>query len=59
MTPVDASNDPDEARYSFNFKNIKPKLKSEIMPGMLTNVTFSLKDTLLIGTENHLQLLKF
>ena len=27
MTPVDASNHPDKVRYSFNFKNIKPKLK--------------------------------
>ena len=27
MTPVDASNNPDKVKYSFNFKNIKPKLK--------------------------------
>ena len=27
MTPVDASNNPDKVRYSFNFKNKKPKLK--------------------------------
>ena len=27
MTPVDASNTPDKVRYSFNFKNTKPKLK--------------------------------
>ena len=27
MTSVDASNNPDKVKYSFNFKNIKPKLK--------------------------------
>ena len=27
MTPVDASNNPDKVRYSFNFKNTKAKLK--------------------------------
>ena len=27
MTPVDASNNPDKFKYTFNFKNIKPKLK--------------------------------
>ena len=27
MTPVNASNNPDKVRYSFYFKNIKPKLK--------------------------------
>ena len=27
MTPVDDSNNLDEVRYSFNFKNNKPKLK--------------------------------
>ena len=26
-TPVEASNNPKKFRYSFNFKNIKPKLK--------------------------------
>ena len=26
MTPVDASNNPDKVKYSFSFKNIKPKL---------------------------------
>ena len=25
MTPVDASNNPDKVKYTFNFKNIKPK----------------------------------
>ena len=58
MTPADASNNPDKVRYSFNFKNIKPKFKVVIMSGMLTNVTFSLI-TLLIGIENCLKLLKF
>ena len=27
MTPVDASNNPDKVKYTFSFKNIKPKLK--------------------------------
>ena len=27
MTPVDASNNPDKVKYTFNFKNMKPKLK--------------------------------
>ena len=27
MTPVDASNSPDKVKYTFSFKNIKPKLK--------------------------------
>ena len=27
MTPVDVSNNPDNVKYTFSFKNIKPKLK--------------------------------
>ena len=27
MTPVDASNNPDKVKYSFNSRNIKPELK--------------------------------
>ena len=27
MTPVDASNNPDKVKYTFSFKNIKPKFK--------------------------------
>ena len=27
LTPVDAPNNPDKVKYSFNFKKIKPKLK--------------------------------
>ena len=27
MTPVEASNNPDKFKYTFSFKNIKPKLK--------------------------------
>ena len=27
MTPVGASNDPDKVKYTFSFKNIKPKPK--------------------------------
>ena len=26
MTPIDASNNPDKVKYTFSFKNIKPKL---------------------------------
>ena len=29
MTPVDASNNPDKVKYTFSFKNIKPKLNSK------------------------------
>ena len=62
MTPVDASNNPDKVNYTFSIKNIKgktgyaqPELKLVIMSGTVTNVTFSLKDTLLIGIENCLK----
>ena len=27
MTPVDASNNPDKVKYTFSFRNVKPKLK--------------------------------
>ena len=27
ITPVDASNNPDKVKYTFSFKNIKPKVK--------------------------------
>ena len=27
MTPVDASNNPDKVRYSFNLRNNKPNIK--------------------------------
>ena len=27
LTPIDAKNNPEKVRYSFSFKNIKPKLK--------------------------------
>ena len=59
MTPVDASNNPDQVKYTFSFKNNKPKLKVGDYIRMLTNVTFSLKFTLLIGRENYLKLMKF
>ena len=28
MTPIDASNSPDKVKYSFIYRNIKPKLKA-------------------------------
>ena len=55
MTPVDASNNPDKVKYTFNFKN----LKLVIMLETQINVISSLKVTLLIGIENCLKLMKF
>ena len=48
MTPVDASNNPEKVRY---FISTSTKIKPKGKP----NVTFSLKDTLLIGVENCLK----
>ena len=60
LTPVDASYNPDKIRYSISTSTrIKPKLKALIMSGMLINVIFSLKDTLLIGIEKCLKLMMF
>ena len=59
MAPIDASNNNDKVKNTFNIKNIKPSLKLVIMSAMLTNVTFSLKDTFVIGIENCLTLMKF
>ena len=59
MTPVDAYDNPDEVKYYLNLPKQRPILKSVIMSGMLTNVTFSLRVTLLIGIENYLKLMKF
>ena len=64
MTPIGASNNPDILyllllRVFVNLATpnqrvnlATPNLKSVIMSGMLTNVTFSLKVTLLTGIEN-------
>ena len=59
ITPVDASNNPDKAKHNFSLRILNPNLLSVIMLGMLTNLTFSLKDTLLIGIEDCLKLVKF
>ena len=66
MTPVDASNNREKIKYTFNFKNFKGKLatpnlnlKLVIMSEMQINVISSLRDTLLIGIENFLKLMKF
>ena len=61
MTPVDASNNPDKVKYTFNFKNIKPKLKvgDYVDAEMQIKAISSLRDTLLIGIENYLKLMKF
>ena len=58
MTPVDASNNLDNVKYSLIYRNIKPKLKV-IMLEMQINVISSLNVTLLIGTEICLKLMKF
>ena len=65
-TPVDASNYPYKVKYTFSFKNIKgkpgyaqPKLKvGDYVRNVDKRNIFS-KDTLLIGIENCLKLMKF
>ena len=52
MTPVDASNNPDKVKYSFIYRTIK-------MLEMQINVICSLRDTLLIGIESCLKLMRF
>ena len=63
MTPVDAPNNPDKVKYTFSFKNNKPKLKVDyvrvIMSEMQINVISSLRDKLLIGIESCLKLMRF
>ena len=60
LTPVVASNNPDKVRYVISISTkTKPNLKSVIISGMLTNVTFSLKNILLTGIEKYLDLMKF
>ena len=53
MTPVNASNIPISLNTMLNIPKQHPNLV--IMSGILTNVTFSLKETLLIGIENCLK----
>ena len=62
ITTVDASNNPIKLNtllvlriLRVNLAMPNPNLKSLIMSGMLTNVTFSFKDTLLMGIENCLK----
>ena len=66
MTSVDASNNPDKdilylllLRLNQTVNLATPNLKSVIMSKILTNVTFSVKVTLLIGIEKCLKLMKF
>ena len=57
MTPVDASNNPDKLSFIIStYTKIKSKPKSAVMSVMLTNATFSLKDTLLTRIENCLKI---
>ena len=58
MTPVDASNNPDKVRYYVKSTKATPK-KLVIKLQMQINVISSLRDTLLIGIENYLKLMKF
>ena len=59
MTPVDASNNPDKVRYFVkSTKGTHQNLKMVIMLEMQINVISSLRDTLLIGIENYLKLMK-
>ena len=59
MTPVDASNNPDKVEYTFSFKNIKLKLKvGDYVRNAEKRNIFS-KNTILIGMENCLKLMKF
>ena len=59
MTPDDASYNPDKVKNTLSFKNITPKLKFGVMLEMQINVISSLRDTLLIGIESCLKLMKF
>ena len=59
MTPVDASNNPDKVKYSFIYRNIKPKLKVVDYVRNADKVISSLRDTLLIGIESCLKLMRF
>ena len=59
MTTADASNKIDKVKYTFSFKNIKPKDKVGDYVRNADIVISSLRDTLLIGIENCLKLLKF
>ena len=59
MTPVDASNNPDKVKYTFSFKNIKPKLKvGDYVRNVDKRNIFS-KGYTSIGVENCLKLMKF
>ena len=71
MTPVGPSNNPDIlyllllrvwvnlAAPNQRVNLATANLKSVIMSGMLTNIIYSLKVTLLTGIENYLKLMKF
>ena len=59
MTPADVSNIPDNLNTHSILRILNLNLKLVIMLEMQINVTFSLKDTLVIGIENCLKLMKF
>ena len=58
MTPVDASN-PDKVRYYVKSTKATPKFKVGDFLEMQINVISSLRDTLLIGIESCLKLMRF
>ena len=59
MTPVDASNNPDKGKDTFSLRILNLNLKLVIMLEMQINVISSLRDTILIGKENCLKLMRF
>ena len=59
MRPVDASNNPDKVKYYVKSTKEHQNLNLVIMSEMQINVISSLRDTLLIGIENYLKLMKF
>ena len=59
MTPVDASNNPDKVKYYVKSTKATQNLMLVIMLEMQINVISSLRDTLLIGIESCLKLMRF
>ena len=59
MTPVDASNNPDKVNTMLNLPKQNQNLMLVIMLEMQINVISFLKDTLLIGIESCLKLMRF
>ena len=59
MTPVDAPNNPDKVKYYVKSTKATPKIKVGDYGKMQINVISFLKDTLLIGIESCLKLMRF